>query len=239
MSSEIGRESRRGRISRSGSINLVALDHGPSMGWTKSQEPPPDIARSCQRLGLSGAVCHVGLLRELRSLPLETFLQLHASTPADRTKSVVASPQLAARADCIGVAVEYRASGDSCAMATTAALIQSAQDHGLLVLVMANYEAEDYQLAATAIVGAAQMGADYIKVRIPSSVPTAVEVAHLRRVIAGGPPTLLAGGDAARDLGASLAMARELGMQGSCIGRHYFNPCARADAVAAVKAAFR
>jgi DhnA family fructose-bisphosphate aldolase class Ia len=117
-------------------------------------------------------------------------------------------------------------------------LVQQARDLGLLVLVMANYPGEDFTTASIAVVAASQFGADLIKMRLPKTTPTSAELAHLRRVISGAPPTLVAGGSADVDLTRTLALAREVGMKGTCIGRHYFDRAERATAIRTVLRTF-
>ena len=103
---------------------------------------------------------------------------------------------------------------------------------------MANYPVDDYELAAKAVVGATQLGADYIKLAMPSTPPSPVQKSHLKGIIEDAPPVLLAGGDPSEPLAAKLEIARSLGMQGTCIGRHYFDRNTRPSALATVRSAF-
>ncbi len=239
MSSQRGRNSRAQRLGLPGPLHLVAMDHGLSMGWTTSQDPPQQVVESCRQHGLQGAICHPGLLdRMAPAKGFEVLLQLHGSTSADRTKSRTAQPMLAVESDCVGVAVEFQSTGPSQALTVTSDLIQTAHDLGLLVLVMANYLGESYADAAIAVVGAGQLDADIIKVRLPEHKPTSAERKQLRRIIEESCPVLVAGGNPTSDLALTLGNAASLGMSGTCIGRHYFDSDTRTRAVSEVKSLF-
>lgn len=239
MATQRGRDSRARRLGLPGPVNLVAMDHGLSLGWTPTQDSPLEIIGACQRRGVQGAVGHAGLVARIPPTDgFEALMQLHGSTSADQTKVRVALPSLAAAADCVRVAVEFQSCGPSAAMSGTAELIQLAHDLGLVVLVMANYTGEAYTRATIAVVGASQLNADLIKLRLPSSEPSSNEHALLARVISDSCPVLVAGGDASTDLRRTLSMAKGLGMSGSCIGRHYFDAASRSAALEAVMGTF-
>jgi DhnA family fructose-bisphosphate aldolase class Ia len=103
---------------------------------------------------------------------------------------------------------------------------------------MANYREEDYAAMCRAVVGAAQLGADIIKVRLPGLPIDNAAQGSLSRILRSSPPTVVAGGDASSKLGEILDLAKRLGMSGSCIGRHYFDHDEREGAVAQALTAF-
>jgi DhnA family fructose-bisphosphate aldolase class Ia len=239
--SETGRRRRLARVARAGAaVHLLALDHGLTMGWTVEQEPPLTVAEECTKLGISGIVCHFGLLPQIGGIAdSEIFMQVHASSPGDSQKEVIVSPEVAMRADCVGIAVEFQTAGSSIGLAKTAKAVLEAREMGLLVLVMANYAGEKFSSTNIAAAAAQQLGPDYIKLRIPSSEPSDEELRQLRRIVSSGPMYLVAGGDSQTDLTRTLAIAYEVGMRGSCIGRHYFNSSGRLEAVRTVLSTLR
>jgi DhnA family fructose-bisphosphate aldolase class Ia len=68
---------------------------------------------------------------------------------------------------------------------------------------------------------AAELGADLIKIGIPTTIGTDL-AAKLQRTLRSAPPVLLAGGERAEPLLPRLRAAVALGVAGTCIGRHVF-----------------
>jgi len=188
------------------------------------------IAFACSAAGINGVICHYGLVDKMpMSADFGVILQLHGNTSFDQSKSRVSSPLLASRLDCVGVAVEFQASASSRELAVTSELVQEAHDLGLLVLIMANYRGEDFETAQKAIVGAIQLDADLVKIRLPVNDPVAEKRVRFSEVVADAPQVLVAGGEASTDLEDTLVRASRLGALGTCIGRHYFDGASRTE----------
>jgi DhnA family fructose-bisphosphate aldolase class Ia len=74
--------------------------------------------------------------------------------------------------------------------------------------------------------------------RLPAHRPDVTETAMVEEVISEAPPVLLAGGPPDGSLETMLRMAYDLGLSGTCIGRHYFTAALCAQTSKATAAAF-
>lgn len=240
MLASSGLRRRMSRLSTGdGTIEILALDHGLSMGWTENQQSPEEIARSCVELGVRAVVCHVGLLEELSQVPgLELILQLQGSTRIGGDKVPVSVPSLALAADCAAVAVEFDATGKSASLGGTASLINDSHQAGLPVLTMVKYDSSSLNAVSTAIVGAGQLGGDLIKVGFYGQSFTQRELELLKRVVQASPPCVVAGGESIDILTSSLRIAADSSFQGYCVGRQFFNADTRSARIREAKRAF-
>ena len=228
------------RIAQSEAVHLVALDHGVTMGWTEEQSSPKLIASDCFSAGIKTAVCHVGLVQELSSIiGLELILQLFGSTSGDSQKAKIAEVRTAVELDCVAIAVELHIDRSSSQQAESALAVAAAHRYGLPSLVMANYDGDDWRKTGLAIVAGHQIGADLIKIRLPTQDPSDGDREFVSRIVAMNGPCLVAGGDGETDLQRTTSLAHSLGMSGSCIGRHYFDSGRRLRAIETTLSAFQ
>jgi DhnA family fructose-bisphosphate aldolase class Ia len=225
---EAGRVNRLRRIGPR-PIHLLALDHGVSMGWTDAQDPPSEIASACAGAGLSGVVCHHGAVEAMHVAGFDAVvLQMMGGMEPGGPKAVIASIETALEMDCVGVSLELPGSASPEALSTMSLLASSARRAGLVVLVMISTSPGDIDGAARAIVGANQLGADLVKVSVEGWASEKARLESTARVIRGSVPVLAAGGSGSSDLRDLLRTARDLGMSGTCVGRHYFEGAERA-----------
>jgi DhnA family fructose-bisphosphate aldolase class Ia len=222
VTTEQGVGRRLARLGFPDVVHLLALDHGMSLGWTDPQDlPPVALASRALANGLRGVVAHRGLIARMTpQVPGELIMQLHGSTAADSSKSQVAEPIDAVRADCAAVAVEVKSSGRSQELSITAKMIMEAHLLGMPVLGMSGYGEPTWQAMTTAVICSTQLGADIIKVALPPNPPTQDEAANFWAVARESPPLLLAGGPVGGDLQGALRTAERVGFRGTCIGRN-------------------
>ncbi len=137
--------------------------------------------------------------------------------------------------------LDLNASGLSQAIRSLSSTISDAASCDLPVLLMmtAAERGNSYKALADALRICTELGADVIKIGLPAQITdaNADELAVIRDAIGRSPPTLLCGGEPRDDFPARLAVARELGFGGACVGRNIFqavDPVAVLDMISGV-----
>lgn len=233
-----------------GSIVMVPLDHGVSMGPLEGLQDPAPILAAAASGGATCVTLHKGLVglaeeRASRGGP-GILLHLSASTdlgPDPHDKRLVGSVEEALRRGCDGVSIhvnlgsrtEARQLEDAGRVAT------QCQEWGMPLVAMvyprgpAIQDPRNPVLVAHAARLGAELGADAVKVPYTGSPET------FRDVVRGCPvPVLVAGGallDPKRLL-EQVQGARQAGARGASIGRNVFQDADPQAAVAAIAKVF-
>lgn len=221
-SASLGRLSRLARLTSGGAVHLLAMDHAVTEGWYEGQDSPDRIAQECVDLGITGIVCHRGLLRLLPTAQRAgIFLQLYGSVGLGGVKSQLLEPEQALTLDCIGVSVELDVD-EGGGLASAFQVVERAQRLGLLTLLMLKYSGDTASNMARALAVGTQVGPDFIKLRLANDAVSTAGDAALEGAVERAPAVLMAGGSADEGLGKRLEAAKRLGFRGTCIGRNYF-----------------
>lgn len=243
-------EIRRRRLSTpNGSIVMVPLDHGVSVGPIAGIEDPRSALQAAAQGGASCVTVHKGLVPLAAPFADRLGILLHLSASSDTApdphdKRLVAAVEEALRQGCDGVSIhinvgsatEARQLEDAGRIAAACAewgapLVTMAYPRGPKVA-----DPHDPKLLAHAARLAAELGADAVKLPFSGSEAT------YRDVVRGCPvPVLVAGGPRRGPLDAmlqDLRAAKRAGAQGCSVGRNIFQDADPAKAVAAVAAVF-
>lgn len=232
-----------------GSILMVPLDHGASMG------PAPGIADPARTLAAvadAGATCvtlHKGLVRHAAPFAdrLGVLLHLSASTdsaPDPQDKRLVATVAEALRLGCDGVSVHVNVGSrtESQQFADMGAVSTQCTEWDMPLIAMMYPRGpnvknpHDATLVANAARLGAELGADAVKVPFTgdaASFATVVKGATVPVIVAGGPKR-----DSFDALLADLKAARKAGARGVSIGRNVFQQPDPAKAMAAIARVF-
>lgn len=235
---------RMGRIATAaGSIVMVPLDHGISMGPLPGLEDPAKAVRDAATGGATCITLHRGLLRAAQAATGRTGVLLHLSASTDRApdpndKRLVATVEEAVRAGCDGVSIHVNlGSATEARQLEDAGRVATACAEWGMPLVAMVYprgpnvkDPRDPALVAHAARLGAELGADAVKVPYTGSHDS------FRPVVQGCPvPVLVAGGAHRADSDAFLAElrdARRAGARGVSVGRNVFQS---ADPVKALR----
>lgn len=221
-SASLGRLSRLARLTAGGPVHLLAMDHAVTEGWYDGQDPPDRVAQECVDVGITGIVCHRGLIRLLPTAQRAgVFLQLYGSVGLGEAKSQLLDPEQALTLDCIGVSVELDVD-EGGGLASAFQVVERAQRLGLLTLLMLKYSGATSASMARALAIGSQVGPDFIKLRLVDDYALAAGDKALHNAIDRAPAVLMAGGSADEGLSKRLEVAKNLGFRGTCIGRNYF-----------------
>jgi class I fructose-bisphosphate aldolase len=129
-------------------------------------------------------------------------------------------------ADAIAVQLNLNAQGLSHAIHAVSLTIGDAGFYDLPVLLMvtAAVGGNVFEAVVDALRISTELGADVVKIALPSEVFTAGEsqLTMLRKAIDYSPPVVLAGGERRDDFDGLMAIAQALGFSGTCIGRNVF-----------------
>jgi predicted phospho-2-dehydro-3-deoxyheptonate aldolase len=224
---------RSRRICRpDGTILMVPLDHGVSLGPTAGLEDPRQALEAVA--GVATCVTlHKGLVPLAAAFAdrLGILLHLSASTdgaPDPHDKRLVATVAEAARFGCDGVSIHVNVGSATEArqLAEAGAVATACQEHGMPLVAMMYPRGpkvpdppDPARVSHAARLGA-ELGADAVK------VPYTGSPASFRPVVAGCPvPVIVAGGPRRADFAAFLADmrgAREAGARGISVGRNVF-----------------
>ncbi len=231
-----------------GSILMVPMDHGISMG------PVPGLERPAEALAAVAehATCvtlHKGLVktaaRQARHLGILMHLSASTDLAADpNDKRLVATVEEAVRAGCDGVSTHLNlgslTEGDQ--VQAVAGVSTACQEFGMPHIAMvyprgpAVRDPFATEVVAHAARLAAEIGADAVKVPFTGD-------AGFREVVRGaGIPVIVAGGPKRDDFAsfvADLRIAREAGASGVSVGRNVFQAEDPGDAMQQIKAVFQ
>jgi predicted phospho-2-dehydro-3-deoxyheptonate aldolase len=241
---------RRVRLqSAAGSILMVPLDHGVSVGPIAGIQNLPPILKAAASNGATCVTVHKGLIPAAAQVADQLGILLHLSASTDlapdpHDKHLVATVEEAARLGCDGVTIHINIGS-----ATEARQLQEAgqvaaacQEWGMPLITMAYLRGpkmpnppEAKHIAHAARL-AAELGADAVKVPYSGSADS------FRDVVQGCPvPVLVAGGpqrasfdEFVRDIDA----ARKAGARGVSIGRNVFQATDPAVAIKRIAALF-
>lgn len=211
----------------------LALDHGLSRGALAGMHDLSALVSLAAAPGLSGVVTNRGVASMLpptvsSGLVLQAFGRPEAGGGrAAKVPTCRVEDAIRLAADAVSVQLDLGARGLSHAVHAASLLISDAASYDIPVLAMvtpARTESEPYQAHADAIRICTELGADLIKIGLPTELANAhpEQLAAFRTVVGNSPPLLVAGGERDGDLSQRTAVARELGFSGACIGRSVF-----------------
>jgi len=241
-----GKARRLARLrSQAGVYVWLALDHGLTRGVLEGlADPGPSLALAASS-DATGVVVNRGLAsllpeRARAGLVLQTFgLPVTGAGRAARVPTCRVEDALRLSADAIAVQLDLNAAGLPEAIRALSSTISDAAAFDLPVLIMMTaLEADDeFEAFADALRICTELGADTVKIALPQRVDEASrrELAVVREALERSPPTLLCGGERSDGFAERLALARDLGFSGACVGRHVFqapNPAAVLETIA-------
>lgn len=225
---------------RAGSILMVPLDHGISMGPVAGIADVAPILAHAADAGASCVTVHKGLVPAAAKVADRLGVLLHLSASSDsapdpQDKRIVATVEEALRLGCDGVSIHINVGSltEARQLEEAGRVATACNQWGVPLVTMAYPRGpkvanpHDPALLAHAARLAAELGADAVKVPYSGNTDT------FRDVVQGCPvPVLVAGGpkrDSVDALLADLAGARKAGARGVSIGRNVFqNPDPRA-----------
>lgn len=240
------------RLSRlqtaSGSILMVPMDHGISMGPVAGLSPPgPTLEQVAEHA--TCATAHKGMVRHLEPFAdrLGILMHLSASTdlaPDGNDKRIVGSVEEALRRGCDGVSTHLNlgAPTEADMVAAVGAVSDACHAWGMPHIAMvyprgpAIDDPFDPDLVAHAARLGAELGADAVKVPYTGSPETFAPV-----VQGAGIPVIVAGGPRVPDLDRfvdGLRGAAAAGAAGVSIGRNVFQADQPSQAIQAIASLF-
>jgi predicted phospho-2-dehydro-3-deoxyheptonate aldolase len=218
--------------SLSGSIRMVPLDHGVSMGPLPGLEDPSKAVAAAVAGGATCLVVHKGLLAAARAAAGRAGVLLHLSAGTDRQpdpfdKRIVGTVEEAVRAGCDGVSIHVNLGSPTEARQVEEAgrVATACAEWGMPLLAMVYprgpqvKDPSDPVLVAHAARLGAELGADIVKVPYTGSKDS------FRAVVAGCPVPVVVAGGARKDAAAlvrELEGARAAGARGVSVGRNVF-----------------
>ncbi|MFO1535691.1 MAG: 2-amino-3,7-dideoxy-D-threo-hept-6-ulosonate synthase [Thermoplasmatota archaeon] len=245
-----GNALRMARIATSaGSIVMVPLDHGVSMGPVPGLADPRLALRAAAAGGATCVTLHKGLVPHAASVAGRLGVLLHLSASTDRApdpddKRLVATVEEALRLGCDGVSIHVNVGS-----ATEARQVEDAgrvatacNDWGVPLVAMVYprgpkvKDPRDPVLVAHAARLGAELGADAVKVPYTGSADS------FRAVVHGCPVPVLVAGGQARDAAAVLQEMRDAqraGARGCSVGRNVFQAPDPEAALRAIAGVFR
>lgn len=239
---------RMARIANSsGSLVMVPLDHGISMGPIPGLADLPPILEAAAKGGATCITLHKGLLRQAQAVAGRTGILLHLSASTDlgpdpNDKRLVATVEEAVRAGCDGVSIHVNLGSltEARQLEDAGRISTACQEWGMPLIAMvyprgpAIADARDPKLLAHAARLGAELGADAVKVPYTGGADT------FRDVVAGCPVPVLVAGGAKRsptEFLRDMRDAKSAGARGVSIGRNVFqakDPTASLRAIAKV-----
>lgn len=216
-----------------GSILMLPLDHGISMGPVAGLVHPAHIVQQAATAGATCITVHKGLVPHVaqHAGPMAVLLHLSASTdgaPDPQDKHLVATVEEALRLGCDGVSIHLNVGSlTEARQLEEAGRVATACNEWNVPLVTMAYprgpkiaNPHDAKLLAHAARLACELGADAVK------VPYSGDAATFRDVVQGCPvPVLVAGGPKRDSFDAvlrDLQGAKSAGARGVSIGRNVF-----------------
>lgn len=207
---------------------MLALDHGLTVGHHDSVPIPLLPKILCDAKEFFGSVVMTyGLARysgNLNNIPL--VIQCFGA-PLDNPKVQICSVETAVQLNAVACAVQVDFSlvGEALRLqlGSVSRLVHEAHNVNLPVLFMVSPNAtRDTSMLARSIRFCIELGADLIKVRSNLDNVDAEEAQNYRAALHGRTPVLLAGGDLHKDFIREVAIAKDLGFSGYCVGRNIF-----------------
>lgn len=198
-----GKRVRLGRIMESGRMLCVPMDHGVSSGPIKGIDRIRDTIRRLESAGVTAILVHKGVIKSLDEPP-RTGLIMHASgstslSTSPNWKVRVASVEEAIRlgADAVSVHVNIGNRDEQSMLMKLGVIADECDEWGVPLIAMMYPRGENIKdpsdpnvIAHVARVGA-ELGADIVKVPMPSFDPEDIRVitesCPVPVVAAGGP----------------------------------------------------
>lgn len=228
-----GKSRRLGRLrAPSGRYLWLAIDHGLTYGQVDGLTDLPRLFSLARAPELDAVVVNRGLATTLApDAPAGLVLQAFGK-PATAGESSAKVPTCRVEdairlgADAISVQLDLGGPALAHAIHAVSLTISDAAAYDIPVLIMVTPERgeEAWRAVADALRVCVELGADLIKIGLPAELLAADpdRIAALRAAVEGSPPVLLAGGAHGDGLPRRLALARELGFRGACVGRSVF-----------------
>lgn len=243
-----GKSRRLGRLCTPGGRYLwLALDHGLTHGQLDGLTDIPRLRSLVRAPELSAVVVNRGLAVALApDTPAGLVLQAFgrpAMAREDSAKVPTCRVEDAIRlgADAVSVQLDLGGPALSHAVHAVSLMISDAASYDIPVLIMVTPKPGPEMLAsiADALRVCTELGGDLIKIGLPADVLDAdpEQLAALQTAVVGSPPVLLAGGPRGDGLAERVALAREVGFSGACIGRSVFQDPEPEAVLAALAAA--
>jgi len=228
-----GKVVRLRRITKNSRMLCVPMDHGVTVGPIKGLDRIHDTIRMLERGGATAILAHKGILRSLPEPPdVGLIMHMSASTSlasSPNWKVQVAGVEEALRlgADAVSVHVNVGNRDEQHMLAKLGAVADACDEWGVPLIAMMYPRGENVKdpndpevIAHAARIGA-ELGADIVKVPMPSSNPD-----EIRRIIEGCPvPIVAAGGPKLDDDRRVLELAHAVilaGGIGVAFGRNVF-----------------
>ncbi|MCF8884997.1 MAG: 2-amino-3,7-dideoxy-D-threo-hept-6-ulosonate synthase [Nitrososphaerota archaeon] len=198
-----GKQVRISRITCMGKMVCVPMDHGVTVGPIKGLDNIYETIRKVERGGATAILTHKGILKNLESVPsLGLIIHLSASTnlsPNPNWKVKIGTLKEAIRlgADAVSVHINIGNKDEQDMLVKLGLLADECDEWGIPLIAMMYPRGENikdpndpYTIAHIARI-AAELGADIVKVPMPSSNPEDIKIitktCPIPVVAAGGP----------------------------------------------------
>jgi len=243
-----GKRVRLNRITRNGRMLCIPMDHGVTVGPIKGLRRIYETIKKLERGGVTAILAHKGVLKHLPE-PVNSGIIMHASastslsaSPNWKVQVAVVEEAIRLGADAVSVHINVGNKDEQHMLAKLGAIADACDEWGIPLIVMMYPRGENVKnpkdpevIAHAARIGA-ELGADIVKVPMPSFDPE-----DIRLIVEGCPaPIVAAGGPKMDDDRKVLELARaviDAGGIGVTFGRNVFqheDPEAMARALRAI-----
>ncbi len=227
-----GKTRRLSRITRSGKILCVPMDHGVSDGPLSGIEDITQIVKKVDSGGASSVILHKGSIKALNYQPsLGIIMHISASTsygPSPYSKVIVSSIREAIflGADAVSVHINVGAAAENDMLRSLGTVADECDSYGVPLIAMMYVRGEnvknpyDPDLIKKAVRLGGELGADIVKAPYTGSVETFSEVVRGSTV-----PVAIAGGPKLSNIRDAFKMAYDAikaGAAGATFGRNIF-----------------
>jgi len=228
-----GKSVRLNRITQRSRMLCVPMDHGVTVGPIKGLERIHETIRKLERGGVTAILAHKGILKRLPE-PVNAGVIMHMSASTSLSTSPNWKVQVAAveeairlGADAVSVHINVGNKDEQHMLAKLGAVADACDEWGIPLIAMMYPRGENVKnpmdpevIAHAARIGA-ELGADVVKVPMPSS-----NQEEIRRIVDGCPvPIVAAGGPKMDDDRKVLELAHAVvkaGGMGVTFGRNVF-----------------
>ena len=243
-----GKRVRLNRITRNGRMLCIPMDHGVTVGPIKGLRRIYETIKKLERGGVTAILAHKGILKHLPE-PVNSGIIMHASastslstSPNWKVQVAVVEEAIRLGADAVSVHLNVGNKDEQHMLAKLGAIADACDEWGIPLIAMMYPRGENVKnprdpevIAHAARIGA-ELGADIVKVPMPSFNPE-----DIRLIVEGCPaPIVAAGGPKMDDDRKVLELARaviDAGGIGVTFGRNVFqheDPEAMARALRAI-----
>lgn len=210
---------------------VVPLDHGVTLGAIHGIENAYKAVSKINQGGADAVVIHKGILRMISQYPelapQNYIMHLSASTDLgmyEKEKVLVGSVEEAIKLGAIGISmhVNFGTSSEREMISSLGRISEKCMDWGMPLLVMTYVQNDSYnsKTIAHAARTVQELGADIIKINLPSTNESIEEILsgiNVPLIVAGGQTT-----DNTRSFLSKLYYATKYGASGVAIGRNIF-----------------